>query len=176
MATKNIMNSKQMNSALEGIAKQIVKRNRAMAEVALIGIRSRGVPIAETLAKKISAIIKKDVPVGSLDINLYRDDLSEVDEQPIVRKSELPFSVGGKGVVLVDDVLYTGRTIRSALDALTDFGRPKFVQLAVMIDRGWRELPIQADFVGKALKTGPDEVVHVMIRDIDGTDQVIVKK
>ena len=176
MATKNIMNSKQMNSALEGIAKQIVKRNRAMAEVALIGIRSRGVPIAETLAKKISAIIKKEVPVGSLDINLYRDDLSEVDEQPIVRKSELPFSVGGKGVVLVDDVLYTGRTIRSALDALTDFGRPKFVQLAVMIDRGWRELPIQADFVGKALKTGPDEVVHVMIRDIDGTDQVIVKK
>ena len=175
MTTKHIMGAAQMDAAILKTAKSIVRRNKKMEDIALIGIRSRGVPLAFWLAKKIGQILKKDIPVGSLDINLYRDDLSEVDVHPVVRKTELPFSIEGKGIILVDDVLYTGRTIRAALDALIDFGRPKFVQLAVMVDRGWRELPIQADYVAKKLKTSAGENVKVLLVDMDGMNQVVVK-
>jgi pyrimidine operon attenuation protein/uracil phosphoribosyltransferase len=175
MITKHLMSESQMDESLAKMAKAIIKRNKNMEEVALIGIRSRGVPLAEWLAKKVKEILKEPVDVGSLDINLYRDDLSEVDEQPIVRKTELPFSISGKGIILVDDVLYTGRTIRAALDALIDFGRPKFVQLAVMVDRGWREIPIQADYVAKKLKTTATENVKVMMAEFDGVNQIVVK-
>ncbi len=175
MTQKHLMNESQMDEALLKMARAIVKQNKNMDDVVLIGIRSRGVPLAHWLARKIEQVIKRPIPVGSLDINLYRDDLSEVDSQPVVRKTELPFSVGGKGVILVDDVLYTGRTIRSALDALVDFGRPKFVQLAVMVDRGWRELPIQGDYVAKKVKTTANENVKVMLAEMDGSNQVYVK-
>ena len=175
MTQKHLMNESQMDEALLKMARQIVKQNKNMDDVVLIGIRSRGVPLAHWLARKIEQVTKRPIPVGSLDINLYRDDLSEVDSQPVVRKTELPFAVGGKGVILVDDVLYTGRTIRSALDALVDFGRPKFVQLAVMVDRGWRELPIQGDYVAKKVKTTANENVKVLLSEMDGSNQVYVK-
>lgn len=164
-----------MDEAMLKMARQIIKRNRGMEDVVLIGIRSRGVPLAQWLAKSVNGLLKRSVEVGSLDINLYRDDLSEVDEQPVVRKTDLPFSISGKGIVLVDDVLYTGRTIRSALDALIDFGRPKFVQLAVMVDRGWRELPVQADYVAKKIKTSATENVKVMVQEFDGINQIVIK-
>ena len=175
MTTKHLMSEEQMDEALAKMARQIVKRNKNFDEVVLIGIRSRGVPLANWLGKKVGEVIKRPVDVGSLDINLYRDDLSEVDEQPVVRKTELPFSITGKGIVLVDDVLYTGRTIRAAMDALIDFGRPRFVQLAVMVDRGWRELPIQADYAAKKIKTSATENVKVMMAEMDGVNQIVVK-
>jgi pyrimidine operon attenuation protein/uracil phosphoribosyltransferase len=176
VVTKHIMNEGQMDAAMEKMAKAIIKRNKkSMEDIVLIGIRSRGVPLAEWLGAKASKILKRPVDVGSLDINLYRDDLSEVDEQPVVRKTDLPFSVNGKGIVLVDDVLYTGRTIRAAMDALVDFGRPRFVQLAVMVDRGWRELPIQADFIAKKLTTTATENVKVMVEGLDGINQIVLK-
>lgn len=175
MTTKHIMSESQMDAALGKMARQIIKRNKNMEEIVLIGIRSRGVPLAGWLGRKIGAILKQPVSVGSLDINLYRDDLSEVDEQPVVRKTELPFSISGKGVILVDDVLYTGRTIRAAMDALVDFGRPKFVQLAVLVDRGWRELPIQADYVSKKIETTATENIKVMVAETDGINQVLLK-
>lgn len=175
VVTKHLMSEAQMDEAMLKMARQIIKRNRGMDDVVLIGIRSRGVPLAQWLAEKVGKLLKHPVDVGSLDINLYRDDLSEVDEQPVVRKTDLPFSISGKGIILVDDVLYTGRTIRSALDALVDFGRPKFVQLAVMVDRGWRELPVQADYVAKKIKTSATENVKVMVQEFDGTNQIVIK-
>lgn len=175
VVTKHLMSEAQMDEAMLKMARAIVKQNKRMDDIVLIGIRSRGVPLAEWLGRKISGLLKREVNVGSLDINLYRDDLSEVDEQPVVRKTDLPFSITGKGIVLVDDVLYTGRTIRSALDALVDFGRPRFVQLAVMVDRGWRELPIQADYTAKKIKTSATENVKVMVAELDGTNQIVIK-
>jgi pyrimidine operon attenuation protein/uracil phosphoribosyltransferase len=144
--------------------------------VALVGIRTRGVPLAEWLVEKVARIQHKPIELGSLDINLYRDDLSEVSEQPVVRPTDIPFSITGKGIVLIDDVLYTGRTIRAAMDALIDFGRPRFIRLAVMIDRGWRELPIQADYVGRKVKTTADQNVKVMLKSIDGESKIVVKR
>ncbi len=175
MTTKHLMSEAQMEEALAKMARQIIKQNKKMEDIVLIGIRSRGVPLAEWLARKIEAVLKRPVEVGSLDINLYRDDLSEVDEQPVVRKTELPFGISGKGIILVDDVLFTGRTIRAAMDALIDFGRPKFVQLAVMVDRGWRELPIQADYVAKKVKTSATENIKVMLAEMDGTNEILIK-
>lgn len=175
MTTKHLMSEAQMDEAMVKMARRIVKYNKNMNDIVLIGIRSRGVPLAEWLGRKVGEVLKRPVDVGSLDINLYRDDLSEVDEQPVVRKTELPFSITGKGIILVDDVLYTGRTIRAAMDALVDFGRPKFVQLAVMVDRGWRELPIQADYVAKKLKTSATENVKVLVAEMDGVNEIVVK-
>lgn len=175
MTTRHIMSEAQMDEAIKKMARQIVKRNKNMDDIVLIGIRSRGVHIAEWLGRRLGEVLKRPVDVGSLDINLYRDDLSEVDEQPVVRKTELPFSISGKGIILVDDVLYTGRTIRAAMDALVDFGRPKFVQLAVMVDRGWRELPIQADYVAKKIKTSATENIKVLVAEMDGTNEILVK-
>ena len=167
-----LLTGQDMDRALHRLAKEIV--SDGTENVALIGIRTRGVPLADWLAEKVNGIQNRPIEVGSLDINLYRDDLSEVSEQPVVRRTDLPFSITGKGIVLVDDVLYTGRTIRAAMDALIDYGRPRFIRLMVMIDRGWRELPIQPDYVGKVVKTAADENVKVMLKPIDDVNRVTI--
>lgn len=167
-----IMDDEQIRRALTRIAHEIVEKNKGTADVVLIGIRRRGVPLAERLAEYIKEIEGTTVPVGVLDITLYRDDLSSRSEQPVVHRTEVPQPITGKKVVLVDDVLYTGRTVRAAMDATMDLGRPRQIQLAVLIDRGHRELPIRADFVGKNVPTASREVIHVHVREIDGDDSV----
>ncbi|MBI4212040.1 MAG: bifunctional pyr operon transcriptional regulator/uracil phosphoribosyltransferase PyrR [Deltaproteobacteria bacterium] len=168
------MTEKEMDDAMYRIAAQIVEHGTD--GVVLIGIRTRGVPLANWLAKKVEQIQKKPIPVGQLDINLYRDDLSEVGDQPIVQRTELPFKLTGLGIILVDDVLYTGRTIRAAMDAIIDFGRPKFIRLMTMIDRGWREFPIQPDYVGKRIDTEADDNVKVQLAEMDGENKVVIRK
>ena len=171
---KPILTSGDMDRELMRVAREIVADGTE--NVALVGIRTRGVPLAEMLAEKIKSLQHKPIEMGILDINLYRDDLSEVSEQPVVRPTELPFSITGKGIILVDDVLYTGRTIRSAMDALIDYGRPRFIKLMAMVDRGWRELPIQADYVGKKVKTTESQNVKVMLEATDGENAVVIRK
>ena len=165
-----IMDAEKMRRALIRIAHEIVEKNKGTENLALIGIRKRGVPLALRLQKFISEIEGVKVPVGILDITLYRDDLTTLDYQPIVHKTEVPFSIYSKKIVLVDDVLYTGRTVRAALDALIDLGRPASIQLAVLIDRGHRELPIRADYVGKNVPTSRKETIAVSVQEIDGKD------
>ena len=169
-----ILDTESIDRTLERIAHEIVEKNRPMDELAIIGIKNRGAHLAARLADKIEAISKNRPPVGALDITLYRDDLTEVAEQPIVHATEIDFDISGKKIILVDDVLYTGRTIRCALDALIDFGRPSQIQLAVLIDRGHRELPIRADYVGKNVPTSLKEVVEVRLSEVDGKDEVII--
>ena len=169
-----VMEAEDVRRALSRIAHEITERNKGINDVVLVGIRTRGVPIAERLAKAIAEIEGKEPPVGTLDITLYRDDLSTLSS-PQVKSTELP-DINGKTVVLIDDVLYTGRTIRSALDAVMDIGRPKAIQLAVLIDRGHRELPIRADFIGKDLPTSKQESVSVKIDKIDGEDKVVIRE
>lgn len=163
-----------MRRALVRIAHEIVEANKGVENVCLVGIRTRGVPMAQRLQEIIEDIESQRVPTGILDITLYRDDLTTIAQQPIVRKTEIPFAVDDKIIILVDDVLYTGRTVRAALDALIDLGRPARIQLAVMIDRGHRELPIRADFVGKNVPTSKAEQVQVMLRETDGEDRVVL--
>ena len=170
-----LMEAEDVRRALSRIAHEIVERNKGIEDVILVGIRTRGVPIADRLAREIYDIENKKIPVGILDITLYRDDLSTLPA-PEVRSTELPFDINGKIIVLVDDVLYTGRTIRSALDAIMDIGRPKTIQLAVLIDRGHRELPISADFVGKIVPTSKQESVSVKIDTVDGIDKVVIRE
>ena len=171
-----VMDADRMGRTLTRIAHEILERNRGVEELGLVGIRTRGVPIARRLAKVIAEINKHDVPTGALDITLYRDDLMRhaVGPQPVVRRTEIPFSIDDKRILLVDDVLYTGRTIRSALDALIDFGRPRSIQLIVLVDRGHRELPIKADYVGKNLPTSLRQSVQVRLLEIDGEDAVLL--
>lgn len=171
---KELMNADDLDRTISRIANEIIEKNKGMKEIILIGIRTRGVPLAERLAEKIMLIEKKKPPIGILDITLYRDDLTMISSSPLVRKTEIPFSITGKAVILVDDVLFTGRTVRAAMDALIDFGRPKKIQLAVLIDRGHRELPIQADFVGKIIPTSLDEVIDVSFKETDGIDGVFI--
>jgi pyrimidine operon attenuation protein/uracil phosphoribosyltransferase len=168
------MDRERIGRSLTRIAHEIVERNRGVGDLALVGVRTRGVPIARRLAASLRDITGTDVPTGSLDITLYRDDLMKtaVGPQPIVRRTEIPFSIDGRHIVLVDDVLYTGRTIRAALDALIDFGRPSTIQLVVLVDRGHRELPIKADYVGKNVPTSRRETIHVRLAEIDGADEV----
>jgi pyrimidine operon attenuation protein/uracil phosphoribosyltransferase len=168
------MDSERIGRTLTRIAHEIVERNRGVGDLALVGVRTRGVPIARRLAAILRDITGQDVATGSLDITLYRDDLMKtaVGPQPIVRRTEIPFSIDGRHIVLVDDVLYTGRTIRAALDALIDFGRPSTIQLVVLVDRGHRELPIKADYVGKNVPTSRRETIHVRLAEIDGQDEV----
>ncbi len=172
-----VMDADRMGRSLARIAHEIVERNRGVEELALVGIRTRGVPLARRLARAVKDINDHDVPTGALDITLYRDDLMRhaVGPQPLIRRTEIPFSIDDKRILLVDDVLYTGRTIRAALDALIDFGRPKAIQLVVLVDRGHRELPIKADYVGKNVPTSRLQSVQVRLADIDGRDEVEIQ-
>jgi pyrimidine operon attenuation protein/uracil phosphoribosyltransferase len=173
-----IMDADRIARTLTRIAHEIVERNKGVEDLALVGIRTRGVPIARRVARALKEITGDDVPTGALDITLYRDDLMRhaVGPQPVVRRTEITFSIDDRKIILVDDVLYTGRTIRAALDALIDFGRPKAIQLICLIDRGHRELPIKADYVGKNLPTSLSESVQVRLQEIDGGDEVILQQ
>ncbi len=171
---ERLMSAGDMDRVLMRMASQIVENNPDLRDVVLVGIRRRGVPLASRLAAKILEMDGVTVTTGALDITLYRDDLSTVGDRPVVNRTELPGNVTGKTIVLVDDVLYTGRTVRAALDELIDFGRPRRVQLAVLVDRGWRELPIQADYVGKTISTTEREIVKVMLPEFDETEQVVL--
>ena len=172
-----VMDADRISRALTRIAHEIVERNRGVENVALVGVRSRGVPLARRVAKALQDITGDQVPTGALDITLYRDDLMRhaVGPQPQVRRTEIPFSIDDRMIILVDDVLYTGRTTRAALDALIDFGRPRAIQLVVLVDRGHRELPIKADYVGKNLPTSLKESVQVRLEEIDGIDEVVLE-
>jgi pyrimidine operon attenuation protein/uracil phosphoribosyltransferase len=173
-----VMDADRMGRTLTRIAHEIVERNRGVESLALVGVRTRGVPIAARLAARLREISGHDVPVGALDITLYRDDLmlNAVGPQPLVRSTDIPFSIDDRIIVLVDDVLYTGRTVRAALDELIDFGRPRAIQLVVIVDRGHRELPIKADYVGKNLPTSRTESVSVRLLETDECDEVIIEK
>lgn len=173
---KVVMDTEGIDRSLTRIASEILEKNKGGDELVLVGIRTGGVYLAERLKKKISAIEGKEIPFGILDITLYRDDLSTSHRKPRLGKTDIPFSLDGKKVVLVDDVLFTGRTIRAAMDALIDFGRPRSIQLAVLIDRGHRELPIRADFVGKNLPSSLWQAVSVNLTEKDGKDEVIIEE
>jgi pyrimidine operon attenuation protein/uracil phosphoribosyltransferase len=172
-----VLDADRVSRSLVRIAHEILERNRGVESLALVGIRARGVPLAARLAAHLKDIAGVDVPIGSLDITLYRDDLmrTPVGPQPLVRRTEIPFSIDGRHILLVDDVLYTGRTIRAALDALIDFGRPSAIQLVVLVDRGHRELPIRADYVGRNIPTARPQSVQVRLVEIDGRDEVDVE-
>ena len=172
-----VMEADGIRRALVRIAHEIVERNRGVGDVALVGIRRRGVQVAQRLAGSLLEITGRDVPTGALDITLYRDDLMRhpVGPQPVLRRTEIPFSIDERRILLVDDVLYTGRTIRAALDALIDFGRPRSIQLVVMVDRGHRELPIKADYVGRNVPTSARQSVQVKLIEEDGVDEVAIE-
>jgi pyrimidine operon attenuation protein/uracil phosphoribosyltransferase len=169
-----IMSESEIERTLVRLAHEIVERNNGAADLGLIGVRRRGVPLAQRLGQMIHRIEKQEVPVGMLDITLYRDDLSPLGPKPLVQKTEIGFPVVGKTIILVDDVLYTGRTVRAAMDALFRQGRPRRVQLCVLIDRGHRELPIEATFVGRKLQTDEHEVVEVKLRETDNAEKVLI--
>lgn len=169
-----VMDKEGVERTISRIAHEIVEKNRGTDDLAIIGIRTRGVFLAERIVAKIKQIEKAVLPIGILDITLYRDDLSTIASQPVVHKTEIPFDITNKVVVLVDDVLYTGRTIRAALDELIDFGRPKAIQLAVLVDRGHRELPIRADYAGKNVPTSQKEIVEVRLEEYDKKTEVII--
>lgn len=169
-----ILDKDSLAKTLERIAHEITEKAKSMEGIVLIGIKNRGAYLGERLADNIARITGSRPPVGALDITLYRDDLTQVSEQPVVHATEIDFDIDGKRVILVDDVLFTGRTIRCALDALIDFGRPGQIQLAVLIDRGHKELPIRADYVGKNVPTSLKEVVEVKLAESDGKDEVVV--
>lgn len=169
-----ILDQEGIRRSLTRIAHEIIERNKGTDGLVLVGIRRRGVPLAERLAERIMDIEGHRVPVGILDITLYRDDLTTLAHQPLVRSTEISFQVEGKIVVLVDDVIYTGRTIRAAMGALIDLGRPKAIQLAVLIDRGHRELPIRADYIGKNVPTAKKEEISVRLQEIDGEERVVI--
>lgn len=170
------MDEAAVRRALTRISHEILERNRGTDKLGLVGIHTRGVPLAMRLAENIRLIEQVDVPVGVLDITLYRDDLTTVAQQPVVRKTDIPFDITDQTIVLVDDVLYTGRTARAGLDALIDLGRPARIQLAVLVDRGHRELPIRADFVGRNLPSSRHEIVSVRLKETDGVDAVVIQE
>jgi pyrimidine operon attenuation protein/uracil phosphoribosyltransferase len=173
---KDILDEQGIQRALTRISHEILEKNKGLEDLAIIGIRTRGVPLAQRIADKIAEIEGEEVPVGILDITLYRDDLTTVAQQPIVHQTEISFDITDKKIVLVDDVLYTGRTVRAALDALVDLGRPEVIQLAILVDRGHRELPIRADYIGKNLPTSKQEVIEVKLEEIDGEDMVVLNE
>ena len=169
-----IMDASTIQRALQRIAHQILERNPRVEDLVLIGIRTRGVPLALRLASIIKSLEGRPVAVGVLDISLYREDLTQIDDCPVLNKTEIPFDITGKVLILVDDVLFTGRTTRVALNALMDMGQPRLVQAAVLIDRGHRQLPIHADYVGKNVPTTDNEIVHVMLKETDNEEQVFL--
>ncbi len=170
---KVITNKEALDRTLDRIAYEILERHQDTANLCLIGIKTRGVFIAQRLHERIKKFANLNLPFGVLDITLYRDDLTKVAEDPQIKKSDIGFDIAGKDIVLVDDVLYTGRTVRSALDALMDHGRPKKVELMVIVDRGWREIPVRADYIGKTVQTAPEDIIHVHIKEKDGDDCII---
>ncbi len=169
-----LMSASEIERTLVRLAHEIIEKNNGAADLGLVGVRRRGVPLAQRLAQIIQRIEKHPVPVGTLDITLYRDDLSALGPKPVVQKTEIGFPITGKDVVLVDDVLYTGRTVRAALDALFRQGRPKRVQLCVLIDRGHRELPVEATFVGRKVQTTLQEIIEVKLREVDDAEKVLL--
>ncbi len=169
-----IMNEGDLGRTIARLAYEILEKNKSLENIVIIGMRTRGAYLAERIAKKLIEIEKKEVPLGALDITLYRDDFRTVNKQPLVQITEIPVSIDNKNVVLVDDVLYTGRTVRAALDALMDYGRPASIQLAILVDRGHRELPIKADFIGRNIITSHGEEIRVLIKEIDGIDGVLL--
>jgi pyrimidine operon attenuation protein/uracil phosphoribosyltransferase len=169
-----LMSASEVERTLIRLAHEILEKNNGVEDLALVGIRRRGVPLAERLAKIIQRIEKKPVLVGTLDITLYRDDLSTLDSKPVVQKTEMEIPITGKSVVLVDDVLYTGRTTRAAMDALFRSGRPKRLQLCVLIDRGHRELPIEAAFIGRTVQTTENQIIEVKLREVDDAEKVLL--
>ena len=170
----NIMDARAMDRAIVRIAHEIIERNDDMAGLALIGIQRRGVPIARRIAERISAFEGVEIPVGMIDITIYRDDLADLKEHPVVEITDIPFTIYGKTIVMVDDVVYTGRTARAAMDAIIDMGRPKVLQFAALVDRGHRELPIRPDYIGKNVPTSRDEYVQVDMKETDGSDGVTI--
>ncbi len=171
-----IMDEMGMKRALTRIAHEIIERNKGVEKVAVVGIRRRGGPLAQRLAARIEEIEGVKVPVGILDITLYRDDLTTLASQPLVHRTEVNFDINDLTIVLVDDVLYTGRTVRAAMDALIDLGRPNAIQLAVLVDRGHRELPIKADFIGKNVPTSRQEIISVQVKEMDNKDGVVIQE
>lgn len=171
-----LMDEKAIGRAITRLSHEIIERNKGIEDVVLVGIKTRGVPIADRIGKKIQQIEGASVNTGEVDITLYRDDLKKIDVDPVINGSNVQFSIDDKIVILVDDVLYTGRTVRSALDAIIDIGRPKAIQLAVLVDRGHRELPIRADYVGKNVPTSKGEIISVKLSEIDGEDSVTINE
>jgi pyrimidine operon attenuation protein/uracil phosphoribosyltransferase len=171
---KQLLSATEIDRTLQRLAHEIVEKSGGVNNLALIGVRRRGVPLAQRLAKTIHDFAHVEVPVGTLDITLYRDDLSTVAAQPVVQSTEIPFPVDGRDLVLVDDVLYTGRTIRAAMNGLFDLGRPQRVRLCVLIDRGHRELPIEATFVGRNVQTTDTEIIEVRLKEIDNEERVVL--
>ena len=169
-----LMSASEVERTLIRLAHEILEKNNGVEDLALVGIRRRGVPLAERLSKIIQRIEKKPVLLGTLDITLYRDDLSTVDSKPVVQKTEMEIPITGKSVILVDDVLYTGRTTRAAMDALFRSGRPKRLQLCVLIDRGHRELPIEAAFIGRRVQTTENQIIEVKLREVDDAEKVLL--
>jgi len=169
-----LMDVSEISRSLTRIAHEILEKHKSLEELRLVGVRRRGVPLSVRLAALLAEIGGAEPPTGALDITLYRDDRTEIAQQPILRKTEIPFSLEGATVVLVDDVLYTGRTVRAALDGLMELGRPNVIQLAVLVDRGHRELPIRADYVGKNVPTAKDDEVEVRLEETDGVDEVVL--
>ncbi len=167
-----ILDSERIRRMIDRMAHEIAERQKDLPELVFIGIRTRGVPLATRLAARLGELVERPFPVGTLDITLYRDDLSLVAPQPLLKKTEIDFDLNGRTVLLCDDVLYTGRTIRAALDGIIDLGRPRAMRLAVLIDRGHRELPIEANYVGKSVPTSGREVIKVMFQETDGADEV----
>lgn len=171
-----LMDEKAISRAITRISHEIIERNKGIEDVVLVGIKTRGVPIANRISKRIEQIEGSNINTGEVDITLYRDDLKKVDIDPVINGSNVNFSIDDKVVVLVDDVLYTGRTVRAALDAIMDIGRPKSIQLAVLVDRGHRELPIRADYVGKNVPTSKNEIISVKLDEVDKEDSVTIKE
>lgn len=171
-----LMDDKAINRAITRIAHEILERNKGAKDIILVGIKTRGVPLANRLANKIKDIEDIEVAVGTVDITLYRDDLSKESIDPIIHGSKIDYDINNKKVILVDDVLFTGRTVRAALDALVDIGRPKSIQLAILVDRGHRELPIRADYVGKNVPTSREEIVKVKLEEIDKVNLVTIER
>lgn len=171
-----IMDEKAISRALIRIAHEIIEKNKGIQDIVLVGIKRRGVPLAKRIESEIFKIENMHLPVGVLDITLYRDDLISLNEQPVINSTNIDFDIKNKIIILVDDVLYTGRTARAALDAIVDLGRPKSIQLAILIDRGHRELPIRADYVGKNVPTSKNEIVSVNLEEIDGSSRVVINE
>lgn len=171
-----IMDDIALERALKRIAHEIIEKNKGPKDLALIGIHRRGVPIAKRIASYIEEFEGQEVPIGSLDITFYRDDLSLLSDHPVIKGTDIAFDINKKTIVLCDDVLYTGRTARAALDALMDLGRPNYIQLAVIVDRGHRELPIRADYIGKNIPTSKNEIIEVRVKEFDGIDNVAINE